>query len=243
MMPAAFVTSRRPLAMHARALPWRTLLLVRRPGGGIWPRTKARAADLVVGAFGGVWEQSLSKCMIDPWQKATGKTVDVVLGTPIAMAEPDRRQQGQAAPRSTSSTCRPKPPTTPSTSGVVDQLHPRDGARTRRSLAAPVRGQIGGGYGVPHNYGGMGILYNAGHRQANPPKTWKRLRRGNHRRQVEGLDAHHQLPQPPASPSPSGGSPSNSAATSATSNRASREIKKMQASPATSPSGATPTPS
>jgi putative spermidine/putrescine transport system substrate-binding protein len=43
----------------------------------------ARAADLTVGAFGGVWEDSLRKCIITPFEKQTGKTVDVVLGSPI----------------------------------------------------------------------------------------------------------------------------------------------------------------
>ncbi len=43
----------------------------------------ASAADLTVGAFGGVWEQSLRKCVVEPFQKRTGKTVDVVLGAPV----------------------------------------------------------------------------------------------------------------------------------------------------------------
>src|SRR4030088_2044201 len=43
----------------------------------------ASAADLTVGAFGGIWEQSLRKCVVEPFQKRTGKTVDVVLGAPV----------------------------------------------------------------------------------------------------------------------------------------------------------------
>jgi putative spermidine/putrescine transport system substrate-binding protein len=45
--------------------------------------TSARAADLSVGTFGGVWEESLRKCISAPFEKQTGKTVDVVIGSPI----------------------------------------------------------------------------------------------------------------------------------------------------------------
>ena len=43
----------------------------------------ASAADLTVGAFGGIWEQSLRKCVVEPFEKRTGKKVDVVLGAPV----------------------------------------------------------------------------------------------------------------------------------------------------------------
>ncbi|MCJ9712862.1 hypothetical protein LWS69_27870, partial [Bordetella hinzii] len=42
----------------------------------------AQAADLTVTAFGGIWEQNYRKCVIEPFEKQTGKKVDVVLGTP-----------------------------------------------------------------------------------------------------------------------------------------------------------------
>ena len=57
----------------------------------------ARAADLTVGAFGGVWEQSLRKCVIDPFQTQTGKTVDVVLGAPTQWLNQIARQPAEAA--------------------------------------------------------------------------------------------------------------------------------------------------
>src|SRR5690606_33361332 len=52
-------------------------------GLGYLQPSSATAADLTVGAFGGVWEQSLRKCAIEPFQKRTGKTVEVVLGSPV----------------------------------------------------------------------------------------------------------------------------------------------------------------
>ena len=48
------------------------------PAGGA-----ATAADLTVGAFGGIWEQSLTRCTIEPFERATGATVEVVLGQPV----------------------------------------------------------------------------------------------------------------------------------------------------------------
>ena len=68
--------------MHARFVFLRNSVFAGLIGLGVVLPTPGRAADLVVGAFGGVWEQSLRKCVIDPWQKATGKTVDVALGSP-----------------------------------------------------------------------------------------------------------------------------------------------------------------
>ena len=49
---------------------------------GMLASHSAPAADLTVTAFGGVWEKSLRTCYIEPFQKRTGKSVDVVLGTP-----------------------------------------------------------------------------------------------------------------------------------------------------------------
>ena len=140
---------------------------------GVGAPPVARAADLVVGAFGGIWEQSLRRCMVDPWSKATGKTVDVVLGTPTQWLNQIAASKG-------------KPPLDviymPSESaydaigrGLVDRFS-AETVPNAQSVAAQFI-KLGDGYGVPHNYGGMGIMYNA-KTVPNPPKTWKEFVEG-----------------------------------------------------------------
>src|SRR6185503_15449208 len=46
----------------------------------------ARAADLVVTAYGGIWEKAFRECYIAEFEKKTGKKVEVVLGTPTQWA-------------------------------------------------------------------------------------------------------------------------------------------------------------
>lgn len=128
----------------------------------------ADAADLTVAAFGGVWEQSLRKCTIDPWERKTGKKVDVVLGAPVQWMN-----QIVASPQ--------KPPLDivylPTENaldaigrGIVDPL-PTDKV-SNISLLEPQFQTIGNGLGVVHNYGAMGLLYNP-QTVKTPPKTWK----------------------------------------------------------------------
>ena len=127
-----------------------------------------RAADLVVGAFGGVWEQSLRKCVIAPFEKKTGKTVDVVLGAPLQWLN-------QIAANPT------KPPldviyNATETSfdagarGLIDKFTPENVPNI--ALEKPEFADITGGYGAIHNYGAMGIIYNT-KTVTDPPKTWK----------------------------------------------------------------------
>ena len=127
-----------------------------------------RAADLVIGAFGGVWEQSLRKCMIEPWSKATGKTADVVLGTPTQWLNQIAASRG-------------KPPLdvvyNPTenayeaiTRGLVDKFTPQT-VPNMQNLSAQFAG-IGDGFGTIHNYGAMGIMYNKQTVKALP-KSWK----------------------------------------------------------------------
>src|SRR5690606_21489522 len=73
----------RELQMAAKTGTGYGLILAAMAGIGGANFSEAAAADLAVGAFGGVWEQSLRKCAIEPFQKATGKTVEVVLGAPV----------------------------------------------------------------------------------------------------------------------------------------------------------------
>jgi putative spermidine/putrescine transport system substrate-binding protein len=128
----------------------------------------AGANDLTVGAFGGVWETSLRKCTIDPWEKKTGKKVNVVLGAPVQWMN-----QIVASPQ--------KPPFDilylPTENaldaierGIVDPL-PKDKV-PNISLLEPQFQTIGNGLGVVHNYGAMGLLYNP-QTVKTPPKTWK----------------------------------------------------------------------
>ena len=126
------------------------------------------AADLVVGAFGGVWEQSLRHCIIDPWQKQTGKTADVALGSAVQILN-----QAAASPG--------RPPVdvlynATETSyeaidrGLVDKFTPAEVPNMTK--VAPEFARITGGYGSVHNYGAMGLIYNTTTLK-DPPKTWK----------------------------------------------------------------------
>jgi putative spermidine/putrescine transport system substrate-binding protein len=128
----------------------------------------ASAADLTVGAFGGVWEQSLRKCTIEPWTKKTGKTVDVVLGAPVQWLN-----QIAASPQ--------KPPFDvlylPTENafdaiqrGMADKLPTEKVPNI--ALLEPHFQTIGDGSGVVHNYGAMGLIYNP-ETVKNPPKDWK----------------------------------------------------------------------
>jgi putative spermidine/putrescine transport system substrate-binding protein len=129
---------------------------------------RAQAADLVVGAFGGVWEQSLRKCIITPFEKQTGKTVDVVLGAPLQWLN-------QIAANPT------KPPldviyNATETSfdagarGLIDKFTPENVPNI--AFEKPEFADITGGFGAIHNYGAMGIIYNS-KTVKDPPKTWK----------------------------------------------------------------------
>src|SRR5262245_43123402 len=129
--------------------------------------TVAHAADLTVGAFGGIWEQSLRKCAIAPFEKSTGKKVEVVLGAPVQWLN-----QIAASPM--------KPPldvifNPTETSldaiarGLVDPFT-KDNVPNIVDLE-PKFVEIGAGHGVVHNYGAMGILYNKD-TVKDPPKSW-----------------------------------------------------------------------
>lgn len=128
----------------------------------------ASAADLTVGAFGGIWEKSLKECAIAPFEKATGKTVEVVLGAPIQWMN-----QIAASPN--------QPPLDvifmPSDNayevvkrGLAEKLTPEKVPNL--SQLTPYFAEIGDGYGVVHNYGAMGIIYNK-ETVTEPPASWQ----------------------------------------------------------------------
>lgn len=152
----------------------------------------ARGADLVVGAFGGVWEQSLRRCMIEPWQKETGKTVDVVLGSPVQILNQVAATQGRPPvdilynPTETSYEAINR--------GLVERFTPDKVPNMLQ--VAPEFAKLSDGFGSVHNYGSMGILYNSTN-VANPPKTWKEF--------VEGVIAGKYKASMPSINYPAGG--------------------------------------
>lgn len=125
--------------------------------GSVALAQSAFGADLTVGAFGGLWEKSLRTCVIEPFEKETGKTVEVVLGSPVQWLN-------QIAANPTS------PP--------LDVLFlPTEQAyeMIAKGLADPFTAEnvpqlpdlnpdfvkFGEGYGVVFDYGAMGVIYNA----------------------------------------------------------------------------------
>lgn len=128
---------------------------------------RASAADLTVTAFGGVWEKSLRSCYIEPFQKKTGKTVDVVLGT-----GPQYVAQISANPQ--------KPPIDvllhlidsaedARTKGLVEPMDPAK-VPNLADVPEPFK-RIAGGTAVATHYGAAGLAYNAD-KIKNPPKSW-----------------------------------------------------------------------
>jgi putative spermidine/putrescine transport system substrate-binding protein len=133
----------------------------------------AKAADLTVGAFGGIWEQSLRKCAIAPFEKATGKTVEVTLGSPIQWLN-----QIAASPAKPPLDVLFNPTDTGHdaiTRGLVDPMTVEKVPNLADMVPSFV--QAGEGHGVIHNYGAMGILYNKD-AVKDPPKTWKEFYEG-----------------------------------------------------------------
>jgi putative spermidine/putrescine transport system substrate-binding protein len=127
----------------------------------------ASAADLTVGAFGGVWEQALRSCIVEPFEKETGKTVDVALGAPLQWVNQIDANKAKPpfdivfAPTETAYLMIEKGLADPFTANkvpVLPDLNP--------GLVA-----FGEGYGVVFNYGAMGVIYNS-KTVKTPIKTW-----------------------------------------------------------------------
>ncbi|WP_434108704.1 extracellular solute-binding protein [Paraburkholderia caffeinilytica] len=126
------------------------------------------AADLTVTAYGGAWEQAYRKCFVEPFEKQTGKTVDVILGSPMQWIN----QIGAN-------------PTHPPIDVMIGLVDSGEIAR-ERGLVEPISdAQIpnlkqlkpnmlayGKGYGFPIAFGDFGLMYSK-KAVPNPPKTWK----------------------------------------------------------------------
>lgn len=134
---------------------------------GLLSITSARAADLTVTAFGGVWEKSLRTCYVEPFQKKTGKTVDVVLGTPAQWVN-----QVAANPA--------KPPIDvfltlidgaedAKNRGIVEKIDPAK-VSNLADVPAALKNVVDGTAVVLH-FGAAGLAYNEA-KIKNPPKTW-----------------------------------------------------------------------
>lgn len=152
------------LSVKMRSPAW--LAIVAAVAGGTG--APALAQDLTVGAFGGVWEKSLRECVIEPFEKKTGKKVSVVLGQPV-------QYMNQIAANPT------KPPFDiiyvasehafdAIKRGISDKFT-ADKVPEINELEPRFR-DIGNGFGVVNNYGAMGLMYNT-KTVKNPPKTWK----------------------------------------------------------------------
>lgn len=128
----------------------------------------AFGADLTVTAFGGTWEQAYRKCFVEPFEKKTGKRVDVTLGNPLQWVN-----QIAANPA--------KPPidvmvSTPEATHIAVERKLLDPVTSKDvpNLADldPRLVQYGHGYGFPITFGDFGLMYST-KRVKNPPTSWK----------------------------------------------------------------------
>jgi putative spermidine/putrescine transport system substrate-binding protein len=130
--------------------------------------TVVHAADLTVTAFGGSWERAYRTCFVEPFEKSTGKKVDVVLGNPLQWVN-----QVAASPA--------KPPidvmvSTPEASYMARERNLLDPVTvTQVPNMAQLDARLvayGKGYGFPITYGDFGLMYSK-KRVPNPPKSWQ----------------------------------------------------------------------
>lgn len=128
------------------------------------------AADLTIATYGGLYEENLRRCVVEPFEKATGKSVEIVLGGPAQWinqiaANPD------------------KPPIDVmynSADGSVDAMQKGLVAKITPELVPNVKDLVTEITGIDPNYAAlqntaaMGIIYNKA-TVPNPPQTWKEL--------------------------------------------------------------------
>jgi putative spermidine/putrescine transport system substrate-binding protein len=128
----------------------------------------AVAADLVVTAYGGIWEKALRECYVTAFEKQTGKTVEVVLGSsPQWMNQVEANQA--------------KPPIHVMMNGIAGALLAGEKGlvdkftleRVPNLASVPQKFRdIVNNYGSVINYGAAGLAFNKEQVKA-PPKTWK----------------------------------------------------------------------
>lgn len=128
----------------------------------------AVAADLTVTAFGGSWEEAYRACFVQPFEKRTGKTVDVILGSPTQWIN-----QVSASPEN------------PPIDVIVGSVEGGKIARERGLIDAIDESTVpnirelnttlleyGAGYGFPITFGDFGLMYNT-ELVDEPPASWK----------------------------------------------------------------------
>jgi putative spermidine/putrescine transport system substrate-binding protein len=128
----------------------------------------ADARDLVVASNGGIWEAATRKCFVEPYEKKTGKTAAVVLGTP--------------AQWSNQITANPADPQIDVVLNSVDEVP----ETIKRGIVEPVTvdkvpaiadmdpktASLASGYGAVMTYSALGIAYNS-ETVEKPPTSWK----------------------------------------------------------------------
>lgn len=128
----------------------------------------AHAADLTVTAYGGSWEQAYRQCFVKPFEKKTGKSVDVILGSPMQWI--NQIAANPAHPPidvmiglvDSGEIAREK--------GLVDKISETDIPNLKD--LKPQMLAYGKGYGFPIAYGDFGLMYSK-KAVPNPPKTWQ----------------------------------------------------------------------
>lgn len=130
--------------------------------------SSAFAADIVVTAYGGIWEKALRECYVTAFEKETGKTAEVVLGS-----SPQWLNQVEANPD--------KPPIHVMMNGIAGALLAGEKGLVEKFTVDKVPNlkdvpqkfrDIVNNYGSVINYGAAGLAFNK-ERIKTPPKTWK----------------------------------------------------------------------
>ena len=127
----------------------------------------AFAADLTVSVNGGIWQESYQRCIADAFEKETGKTADLVLGSPAQLLNQLAASPGQppvdvlniAANWGFSAAER----------GLVDKIDPEK--LPHLDEIAPQFVEAAQGDGIFFGYGAMGLAFDKT-RVETPPKTW-----------------------------------------------------------------------
>jgi putative spermidine/putrescine transport system substrate-binding protein len=146
----------------------RTAVAVSLSLGALGAALPAQAADLTVTAFGGAWEQAYRKCFVQPFEKQTGKSVDVILGSPMQWINQIAANKEH-----------------PPIDVMVGLVDSGEIAR-ERGLVEPISEKVipnlkdlkpnmlgyGKGYGFPIAFGDYGLMYSK-KAVPNPPKSWK----------------------------------------------------------------------
>lgn len=132
--------------------------------------TGAQAADLVLTSYGGVWETATRECFAEPFQAKTGKTVELVLGSPAQWMN-----QIGASPAN--------PPIHVIINGIDDVkesisrglVEPFTADNTPRMAELGQRFvDLGEGHGAGFVYSAMGIAYNKT-AVDSAPTSWKQI--------------------------------------------------------------------